>query len=65
MIITVNGDDTDVADDVTVAGLVAQLGLPDTGIAVAVEGFVVPMGEWDRRVPIGAAVEIVTAVQGG
>lgn len=65
MIITVNGDDTQVADDVTVAGLVTQLGLPDTGIAVAVEGFVVPLGEWDSRVPIGAVIEIVTAVQGG
>ncbi|GAB17633.1 thiamine biosynthesis protein ThiS [Gordonia effusa NBRC 100432] len=65
MTITVNGDDTEVAADVTVAGLVVQLELPETGIAVAVDGFVVPQGNWNRQIPIGAKVDIVTAVQGG
>ncbi|MFW0789361.1 sulfur carrier protein ThiS [Gordonia sp. CPCC 205333] len=65
MTITVNGDDTEVAVDVTVAGLVVQLDLPQTGIAVAVDGFVVPQGDWGRSIPIGARVDIVTAVQGG
>ncbi|NMO04125.1 sulfur carrier protein ThiS [Gordonia sp. TBRC 11910] len=65
MTITVNGEDTDVAADVTVSLLLSQLDLPDTGIAVAVDGFVVPQGEWGRQIPIGAQVQIVTAVQGG
>lgn len=65
MTIKVNGDDTDIADGTTVAGLVAHLDLPARGIAVAVDGFVVPAGEWDRVLPIGADVAIVTAVQGG
>ena len=65
MTITVNGDDTEVAADATVSSLVSQLELPDTGIAVAVDGFVVPQGEWDRPIPTGADVQIVTAVQGG
>lgn len=65
MTITVNGDDTEVAADTTVSSLVSQLELPDTGIAVAVDGFVVPQGEWNRQIPIGAEVQIVTAVQGG
>lgn len=65
MEITVNGDDREVAADITVAGLVDFLDLPDTGIAVAIDGFVVPQGDWARQVPIGAQIDIVTAVQGG
>ena len=50
----------------TVAGLVADIGLPDRGIAVAVDGFVVPCGKWDTTVlRDDDTVEIVTAVQGG
>jgi sulfur carrier protein len=65
--IRVNGDERDV-DGVTVAELVAELGVPagGRGIAVAVDGEVVPRGAWKATaVPDGAAVEIVTAVQGG
>lgn len=36
------------------------------GVAVAVDAEVVPRAEWpSRRLPDGAVVEIVTAVQGG
>jgi sulfur carrier protein len=67
--IRVNGSDRDdLAGGLTVAHLVAELELPaeGRGIAVAIDGEVVRRGAWDRTaVPDGAAVEIVTAVQGG
>ncbi|MCR8899898.1 sulfur carrier protein ThiS [Gordonia sp. GONU] len=66
MTITVNGENLDVGDDVSVGEVVARLGLPDRGIAVAVDGAVVPRGQWSQHtMTTGAVVEIVTAVQGG
>ncbi|ATD73291.1 MULTISPECIES: sulfur carrier protein ThiS [Gordonia] len=66
MTITVNGENLDVGDDVSVGDVVARLGLPDRGIAVAVDGAVVPRGQWSQHtMTTGAVVEIVTAVQGG
>jgi sulfur carrier protein len=66
--IRVNGSERDLAGGVTVAQLVAELDVPaqGRGVAVAVDGEVVRRGAWDAtEVPDGAAVEIVTAVQGG
>ncbi|MDS1114194.1 sulfur carrier protein ThiS [Gordonia westfalica] len=66
MTITVNGENLDIGDDVSVRDVVARLGLPDRGIAVAVDGAVVPRGRWsEHTMAAGAVVEIVTAVQGG
>ncbi|AZG47508.1 sulfur carrier protein ThiS [Gordonia insulae] len=65
MTIVVNGEATDLRPDASVRDLVAVLGLPDRGIAVAVDGEVVPRGRWDRLLCNDAQVEIVTAVQGG
>ncbi|NNG98109.1 sulfur carrier protein ThiS [Gordonia araii NBRC 100433] len=66
MAITVNGDVRELAAGTTVAGLVDDLGLPDRGIAVAVDGFVVPSGNWaTTALRPDDKVEIVTAVQGG
>ena len=66
MTITVNGEDLDVGDDESVKDVVTRLGLPDRGIAVAVDGAVVPRGRWSAHtMTSGAVVEIVTAVQGG
>ncbi len=65
--IRVNGDERELTG-VTVAELVAELGVPagGRGVAVAIDGEVVRRGAWDETaVPDGAAVEIVTAVQGG
>ena len=64
--ITVNGKSVDVDADTSVRDVVTGLGLPDRGIAVAVDGAVVPRGRWDRHTMTdGAVVEIVTAAQGG
>jgi sulfur carrier protein len=67
-VIRVNGSERESAAGGTVATLVAELGVPagGRGVAVALDGEIVPRGAWERTpVPDGAAVEIVTAVQGG
>jgi sulfur carrier protein len=67
--IRLNGTDRDdLPGGMTVAALVAALDVPaqGRGVAVAVDGEVVRRGAWEQtEVPDGAAVEIVTAVQGG
>ena len=64
--ISVNGDPSDVAPGTTVAALLAQLDAPDRGVAVAIDGEVVPRGAWHATaVQDNAKVEVVMAVQGG
>ena len=66
MTATVNGAPRELPAGTTVAALVAQLGAPGTGTAVAVDLEVVPRGAWERTtIPDGARVEVLTAVQGG
>ncbi|GAA2968879.1 sulfur carrier protein ThiS [Actinokineospora diospyrosa] len=66
MIVTVNGADREVAEGATVADVVAALGLPGSGIAVALDGEVVPRAaHGTTAVPAGSALEVLTAVQGG
>jgi sulfur carrier protein len=66
--IILNGEEKDVEDEASVADAVVLAGAPDVerGIAVAVEGEVVPRAEWEDRVLAdGEAIEVVHAVQGG
>jgi sulfur carrier protein len=64
--IRVNGTDREVPDNASVTDLLAALGIPPAGVAVAVNGTVVPKAEHDHTVlPDGAIVEVLTAVQGG
>ena len=65
MELTVNGEDREVPDGTTVTGLLAALGLPDRGVAVAINGAVHPRSEWDGPVPAYADIDVLTAVQGG
>lgn len=65
MIVRVNGEDVQVDENATVTTLLSTLGLPDKGIAVAIDWAVLPRSEWDRALSDGATVEVVTAVQGG
>jgi sulfur carrier protein len=66
MYVRVNGTERDVPDGVTVTELLAALGVPARGVAVAVDGVVVARTDHDRTVvPAGADVEVLTAVQGG
>lgn len=62
--IVLNGEPRDGA--ATVGELVGALGFGGRGVAVAVDGEVVPRSEWESRpLPDGARVEVVNAVQGG
>ncbi|MET4612198.1 sulfur carrier protein [Rhodococcus sp. PvR044] len=63
--ITVNGEDHQLSEPLTVAQLLEHLGLPSQGIAVAVDGAVFPRASWDTPVGKGWEIEILTAVQGG
>ena len=67
--ISVNGEPrTDVRPGASVADVLDALGVeaPRRGMAIAVDGEVVPRGEWER-VTLGgdARVEVVNAIQGG
>jgi sulfur carrier protein len=64
--ILVNGSESELAPGSSVRELLELLGSPQRGIAVAIDSEVVPRGEWDTfKVPDGATVEVLTAVQGG
>jgi sulfur carrier protein len=66
-LVSVNGEDRDVAGR-TVSELVGELGLPTDGrgVAVAIDGEVLPRGTWAARaLSPGERVEVLTAMQGG
>lgn len=66
MKVWVNGVPRDLEPAVSVADALATLGLPERGVAVAVDGQVVPRGEWaGLALAEGARIEVLTAVQGG
>ncbi|GFG87678.1 sulfur carrier protein ThiS [Mycolicibacter algericus] len=65
MIINVNEKQVEVAEATTVAALLASMGYPDRGIAVAVDQAVLPRSRWATALRDGARLEVVTAVQGG
>jgi sulfur carrier protein len=66
MTIRVNGEEHDLPTNPSVDVLLTSLDLPRRDVAVAVDGAVVPRSHWSTHlVPDGAAVEVVTAMQGG
>jgi sulfur carrier protein len=68
MTIELNGEAVEVEDAATVAAVVARTGAERDrrGVAVAVDGEVVPRSEWDRtQLTDGQCVEVVGAIQGG
>lgn len=65
MKVIVNDEDVEVDEQTTVASLLARLGFPEKGIAVAVDWAVLPRSQWETTLTDGAKLEVVTAVQGG
>ena len=66
MDVWVNGERRELAAGASVADALGALGLPRTGVAVAVDGEVVPRARWaETALGDGAQVEVLTAVQGG
>ena len=66
--IELNGVAAELPDGASVAQAVAATGAEAQrrGVAVAVEGEVVPRGEWEAtNLRDGQAVEVVRAIQGG
>jgi sulfur carrier protein len=66
--IVLNGQDSDVRVGETVGDVLARLGLQldARGVAVAVDGEVVPRAAWATfALPAAARVEVLTAMQGG
>jgi sulfur carrier protein len=62
----INGEQRELADRARVRDALAALGAPENGVAVAVDGEVVPRAEWPSvALADGARVEVLTAVQGG
>jgi sulfur carrier protein len=66
MHLTVNGQNREVTSEATVAALVAELTAAERGVAVAVNGEVVPRSTWGAAgLRDGDRVEVLTAAQGG
>jgi sulfur carrier protein len=68
MTIELNGEPIEFSEEATVAAVVERIGVPAArgGIAVAVDGEVVPKSKWGLT-PLrnGQRVEVVGAIQGG
>ncbi|MGH2822897.1 MAG: sulfur carrier protein ThiS, partial [Thermoleophilaceae bacterium] len=63
---SVNGEARELSDGATVESIVRDFATSGRGVAVAVDGEVVPRGEWpDRTLRDGQEVEVLHAVQGG
>jgi sulfur carrier protein len=67
-VIVLNGQARKHGAGMAIAELLQALGLPaqGRGVAVAIDGEVVPRAVWETRaIPEGARVEVLTAMQGG
>ena len=66
MILTINGESRDFPDGITLAALVAQLGMKADRVAVELNLEIVPRPQWDSTVlKNGDKLEIVHFVGGG
>ena len=66
-VVTLNGECRELGERATIEAAVRAAGAPDgRGVAVALDGEVVPRGEWaTTEVHDGQQVEVLHAVQGG
>lgn len=66
MTVTVNGQRWELPSGATLVDVLERLGAPSSGVAVALDGAVVPRASWPgTALRDGASVDVVTAVQGG
>ena len=65
--VVINGEPRELPAGATVERAAEAAGAPASrrGVAVAVDGEVVPRAEWERPLADGARVEVLQAVQGG
>jgi sulfur carrier protein len=66
-VVMLNGERQEIGERATVEAVVRAAGAPNgRGVAVALDGEVVPRGEWaTTEVRDGQQVEVLRAVQGG
>lgn len=65
MTIRVNGSDQEAESGLDITGLLQRLGAHPEGVAVALNGEVIPKGQRDRVLSEGDRVEVIRAVGGG
>jgi sulfur carrier protein len=66
MTITVNGQSWNLPDGATLADVLERFGAPSRGVAVALDGAVVPRVSWPgTSLHQDARIDVLTAVQGG
>ncbi|HEY2765612.1 MAG TPA: sulfur carrier protein ThiS [Pseudonocardiaceae bacterium] len=66
MKIQVNGEHWELPDGSPLGDVLHRLGAPASGVAVALDGAVVPRASWaSTELRDGSSVEVFTAVQGG
>lgn len=66
MQVWINGERRELGAGAGVLDALGELGVAGKGVAVAVDGEVVPRAVWaDTELAEGARVEVLTAVQGG
>jgi sulfur carrier protein len=66
MTVVVNGEPRELHDGATVADVVRELTDGQRGVAVALDGEVVPRSEWETTTVAAAnRIEVLRAVQGG
>jgi len=66
MILTINGEPRDFPDSLTLAALIAQLGMKADRVAVELNLEIVPRGNWEAtQLKNGDKLEIVHFVGGG
>lgn len=66
MQITINGTSRQAPEGADLGAVLADYGVAEKGVAVAVDGDVVPRADWTATpVRPGAVIEVLTAVQGG
>jgi sulfur carrier protein len=66
MYVYINGAAHELTARATVADAVRSLGVPASGVAVAVDDELVPRAQWAvYRLADQARIEVLTAVQGG
>lgn len=68
IVVTINGERRELSDGAMVESAVTASGAPTggRGVAVAVDGEVVPRGAWERTPVVdGQEIEVLQAVQGG
>lgn len=66
MHVWINGEQRELSTGASVLDALTVLGTMSTGVAVAVDGEVVPRAGWAATALVeGARIEVLTAVQGG